>query len=325
LFGRLFRRPAANVEEHPPKKAHSRAAKAHKEEPKNIRAQMGALNSVHASTNAFAHASPNSRVGLLAAYAEARTAATADIAALNAEIEALEGELAALVEDPNADPEAIEALEADIAEKEQAIADIDASVLAALEAAANKPVTPEVQAEVDAILAEKGLIPDDDEEVDEAVQAAAAEEGPQDEESAEEGSPNIRAQMGALNSVHASTNAFAHASPNSRVGLLAAYAEARAAAAADIAALSAEIEALEAELAALQEDPNADPEAIEAVEAEITDKQDAIADIDASVLAALEAAANKPVTPEVQAEVDAVLAAKGLIPVEGEGSEEESP
>jgi len=39
----------------------------------------------------------------------------------------------------------------------------------------------------------------------------------------------------------------------------------------------------------------------------------------------LEAAANKSVTPEVQAEVDAILAEKGLILAEEEDSEEDSP
>ena len=43
-----------------------------------LASKLGALNAYHASLNAFAHASPNSRVGKIAAYWEALQAAEAD-------------------------------------------------------------------------------------------------------------------------------------------------------------------------------------------------------------------------------------------------------
>jgi hypothetical protein len=151
LLGRLFGRARG---EHAREQPSSASVTGGSPEP-NIHAQMGALNAVHASAQAFENAAPTSRVGLLAAYAEMRTATAAQSAALESELAALREQLG----DP-AVPEAEKALLAEqIAAKEAELAVIGAGLLQALELAANKPVTPEVQAEVDRILAEKGLVP----------------------------------------------------------------------------------------------------------------------------------------------------------------------
>jgi hypothetical protein len=121
----------------------------------NLHARMGALNAVHASQKAFENAASNSRVGLIAAYAEARSAKSAEIARLTSEIDGLRADLAALENDPGATQNAIIEL---LAMKEAELSAIEAALLALLERAANKPVTAEVQAEVDRILIAKGML-----------------------------------------------------------------------------------------------------------------------------------------------------------------------
>lgn len=133
--------------------------------------------------------------------------------------------------------------------------------------------------------------------------------------------------MGALNASHASANAFAHASPNSRVGRIAAYKAANEiAAATDADALGTGFTgALGLSTDVIAQQAYADWQAgtitqadFEAALAASTDTalqtayadwQAALAD-DAAANTALEAAANKPVTPEVKAALDAELAAK---------------
>ena len=141
FFGRLFGR------------SHAQEVK----EQQNLHALMGALNAVHASEHAFDNAGLNSRVGLLAAYVEGKAASGADVATLHAEIDALRAELAALDSDPNATPAQKSPIVEELALKEAALAVLEAHLLNLLEAAANKPVTLEVQAEVDRMLTAKGI------------------------------------------------------------------------------------------------------------------------------------------------------------------------
>jgi len=147
---------------------------------------------------------------------------------------------------------------------------------------------------------------------------------------------SIASSLGALNAAHASANALAHASPNSRVGKIAAYKEAAIAAkAADQAVADAQanldaanqavadaqkaLDDAEAALAA-NVDPakvgpltaavtaaqtnldNANAAAADAQTA-LTDAQNAAATADATRDQALAAAANKPITDQV---IDAV-------------------
>jgi hypothetical protein len=184
-----------------------------KEKQKNINAALGALNAAHASPNAFLNASPNSRVGRISAYFDAKVVADglatdlegvkdildgmevpevtldeiepatlaaekakadalAAIATLTEQLELAGGEDAGLLEQlaqANADLEAsnkeLEDLAAaalaaqEYADAQQAVADAEENLriqeelaLGLLEDAANKPVTPEVQAEVDRLL-----------------------------------------------------------------------------------------------------------------------------------------------------------------------------
>jgi hypothetical protein len=178
-----------------------------------LASKLGALNAAHASAQALAHASPNSRVGKIAAYRDANaaalTAATTATETANTAVEARQAALAAspvynqavldaqtaadnlklaadaLAADATnstliaardtaanaklaadtavttaeadaiaADPTVAEAeAAADAAEMAAKTAEADA--VAALEAAANKPVTPEVRNQVDTLLAGK--------------------------------------------------------------------------------------------------------------------------------------------------------------------------
>lgn len=126
---------------------------------KNLRAQMGALNAVNASATAMLNASPNSRVGKIAAYAAASSGVQDAQAAVD-EAERLLNEAisaaVALGEDPELNQGVIDA-RAQLALATDALAASTAMLSDALAAAANKPITPEVQAEVDRILAGKVL------------------------------------------------------------------------------------------------------------------------------------------------------------------------
>jgi type II secretory pathway component HofQ len=109
--------------------------------------ELGSLNAAHASPTALANASPNSRVGKIAAYKEAALDAMANdptVADAQADLDAAK---AAAVADSvvTADEQAqIDALEGELdAAKHAAIVGDDES-MAALDAAANKPVTDRV-------------------------------------------------------------------------------------------------------------------------------------------------------------------------------------
>jgi hypothetical protein len=119
---------------------------------------LGALNAAHASDTALANASPNSRVGKIAAYKEAELAAkaaTADAAAADQNVAdaqaALDGALAANADtDPlnDVDQATVDGLTQDVADAEAAAATADASAQtaqddadAALVNAANKDIT----------------------------------------------------------------------------------------------------------------------------------------------------------------------------------------
>jgi hypothetical protein len=121
---------------------------------------LGALNAAHASETALANASPNSRVGKIAAYKKAELAAkaaTADAAAADQKVAdaqaALDGALAANADmDPmnDVDPATIDGLTQDVANAEAAAATADASAQtaqddadAALVNASNKDITDE--------------------------------------------------------------------------------------------------------------------------------------------------------------------------------------
>ncbi|MHA3978655.1 hypothetical protein ACW9UR_13305 [Halovulum sp. GXIMD14794] len=176
---------------------------------KNIRARMGALNAAHASENALANASPNSRVGRIAAYrdevlytreladdyVEARDLLETldppereigeiedDLAENREDIRTLRREIADLEEDVDngdADPSELEAAREDLrdlrnerrdlrdeltdaedyGEAEMAVEDLADEILLSVETsdelldyAANKPVTPDVEDEVQRLL-----------------------------------------------------------------------------------------------------------------------------------------------------------------------------
>jgi hypothetical protein len=139
---------------------HDKADKAGKSNHGAEASSLGALNAAHASETALANASPNSRVGKIAAYKEAELAAktaaadaaTADQAVADAQ-EALDGALAANADDDplnDVDQDTIDGLTQDVADAEAAAAtaDADAQVAqdeadAALVNAANKDITDE--------------------------------------------------------------------------------------------------------------------------------------------------------------------------------------
>ena len=158
-----------------------------------IASKLGALNAAHASAQAFAHASPNSRIGRIAAYyhaneAAAEAAAAASeaqanldlvkaVTAAQAEIDALdptdpdydanlaaaqtkltEAQAAAIAAGLDGVTEADAQAAADAAAAEAAAADAEAQ--AALDAAANKtPVDAETRAALDALL--EGKFPEE--------------------------------------------------------------------------------------------------------------------------------------------------------------------
>ena len=159
-----------------------------------LASKMGALNAAHASAQAFANASPNSRVGRIRAYYEANREAMAsqdaamasqdafdqafaDSAYTQEQYDAVKAAYDALQDNPD-DPDLQDAYDQaltensveqgtfeDLADKEStalqdaatASEDADAA-MSLLEAAANKPVDDEVKAEVDRLL--EGKIPD---------------------------------------------------------------------------------------------------------------------------------------------------------------------
>jgi hypothetical protein len=137
---------------------HGKADKADKANHGAEASSLGALNAAHASETALANASPNSRVGKIAAYKDAELAAkaaAADAAAADQAVadaqEALDAALAANAdEDPlnDVDQETIDGLAQDVADAEAAAATADADALAAQDAAdaalvdaANKDIT----------------------------------------------------------------------------------------------------------------------------------------------------------------------------------------
>jgi hypothetical protein len=120
--------------------------------------KLGALNAAHASDTALANASPNSRVGKIAAYKEAELAAKAaeaDAAAADQAVAdaqaALDAAIAANTDDDplnDVDQATIDGLTQDVADAEAAAATADADVQAAkdeadaaLVDAANKDIT----------------------------------------------------------------------------------------------------------------------------------------------------------------------------------------
>lgn len=130
---------------------------------------------------------------------------------------------------------------------------------------------------------------------------------------AKEKQPNMASQLGALNAAHASARAFAHASPNSRVGRIAAYAAASSASTAAQDKVTQAEAGVQAAQDALDADPtNADlQKALADAQQALTDSQTALTDAQIQSSTLLEAAANKhPVTPEMQIAVDNLLAGK---------------
>jgi hypothetical protein len=109
--------------------------------------ELGALNAAHASPTALANASPNSRVGKIAAYKEAAVEAIAnDPAVADAQADLDAAKAAALADSVvTSDEQAeIDALEADLAATKHAAIVSDDESMAALDAAANKPITDRV-------------------------------------------------------------------------------------------------------------------------------------------------------------------------------------
>jgi hypothetical protein len=137
---------------------------------KSLTSQMGALNAAHASANALRNASPDSRVGMIAAYGQQAAVAAAaqqvaDVAAQAAAdavtaLDQLNADFTAgLIDQATYDSQltslqmAAEAAAADAAALQAAADAADAQAASLLEAAANKtPVTEEVRAAVDALL-----------------------------------------------------------------------------------------------------------------------------------------------------------------------------
>lgn len=156
-----------------------------------LRSQMGALNAAHANPQAFANASPNSRVGRIAAYAnyyndletlpleleeaiaarDALPVPTRTSEEIQAEIDLLveptSEELQAL-EDELADALAYEQADAEVVALEEEVAALEeVDPIELLEAAANKEVTDEVVEEVNRLL---GIVVPEETEVTEVVE-----------------------------------------------------------------------------------------------------------------------------------------------------------
>ena len=133
--------------------------------------KLGALNAAHASPNAFANASPNSRVGKIAAYQAANAAFTKalssacqsssacgsaltafDTAKANYAANPTAANLAAL----NQARTALAAAQKAVVQASTTLQALQKAALAALNAAANKhPVTASVRAALNALLAKK--------------------------------------------------------------------------------------------------------------------------------------------------------------------------
>jgi hypothetical protein len=137
---------------------HDKTDKDHKANHGAEASSLGALNAAHASETALANASPNSRVGKIAAYKEAELAAktaAADAAAADQAVADAQAELdAALAANADDDPlndvdqETIDGLSQAVADAEAAAATADADAQAAQDAAdaalvdaANKDIT----------------------------------------------------------------------------------------------------------------------------------------------------------------------------------------
>jgi hypothetical protein len=117
--------------------------------------------------------------------------------------------------------------------------------------------------------------------------------------------------LGNLNAAHASSNALAHASPKSIVGAIAAYKTSVSTAEANLKAAQAQLlidqQKLKADLAAVPPVPAA---TITADNMAITNDQNAITAAQAAIMAAqntLALRANKPLTPAVIAQLNALL------------------
>jgi hypothetical protein len=109
--------------------------------------ELGALNAAHASPTALANASPNSRVGKIAAYKEAAIEAIAnDPAVADAQADLDAAKAAALADNVVTAEEQgeIDSLEADLAAAKHTAITSDDESMAALDAAANKPITDRV-------------------------------------------------------------------------------------------------------------------------------------------------------------------------------------
>jgi hypothetical protein len=109
--------------------------------------ELGALNAAHASPTALANASPNSRVGKIAAYKEAAVEAIAnDPAVADAQADLDAAKAAALADSVVTSEEQaeIDTLEHDLEAAKHAAIVNDEDSMAALDAAANKPITDRV-------------------------------------------------------------------------------------------------------------------------------------------------------------------------------------
>lgn len=136
----------------------------------------------------------------------------------------------------------------------------------------------------------------------------------------EDGKPkhgSLASKLGALNAAHASASAFAHASPNSRIGKLRTYYEANAAAEQAAEKLDGLRKAVDDANKALTDAQAAGVTDVTALQQAVTDAKTALAtaqatatQLEADADAALKAAANKEVTDEVKAEVDRLLEGK---------------
>lgn len=190
-------------------------------------------------------------------------------------------------------------------------------------------------------------------EADEGT-TAVADAAPTDDAKRARGKGSTESKLGALNAAHASEQAFANASPNSRVGRIAAYAaaveagreadDARAAldaldpvAGEDLDAARDEVERLRAELEEVPGDEaiQEELEAAEASLAELEERQEeyeaaetALADAEALAEEAgdpmdlLQAAANKPVDEEVVRAVNELLGLEEPDPSGDAGAED---
>ncbi|WP_432696319.1 hypothetical protein ACQUQP_17485 [Marinobacterium sp. YM272] len=141
----------------------------------------------------------------------------------------------------------------------------------------------------------------------------------------------VASSLGALNAAHASATARAHAAPNSRVGLIAAYervVEDGISLADDIGDLSKTVAELEAELKELEVDTPAYNQVsaqLAQAKAELDAKTTTGLEEQARVeVSALAEAANKTLSAEVVAEVNALLGIESVVAEEVEAELSES-